>query len=368
MLDDIITETNELRRGLGPREVFTQIGFLQTLAKSLQRTRYLRTQPIVQRFIEDLESCDEQILLTRTKAHINHKQDHSIFSLFDASYFPALSLDYLAYRPLEIHTRLATKYQSNTTPITLERMSQGFHSRVVVALFPENHIDHLQEQDDLIFYFIDKFIERHKKITRKLLANVVSDTAFPLLRNASDAQLEKAAVYWVWLHEYHHRQGDMPIPRYLPYKSLKPLAGLEELRVDVSGLLVCLHDGDLPAREAELAYEFILAERLLRYAVEGIPKPNYDAVASQLLFNYLRELGGISTSDNVLHLAPALPGLLAQFLSEIHTREAYIRSEPPVAVQKRLLDFTNAYTDYDETIGDYRHIDFFMEIKNRLAL
>src|SRR5262249_13783486 len=144
------------------------------------------------------------------------------------------------------------------------RMTAGFESRVVVALFPENHIDGVQALDDLIFYFINKFVERHKRITRKMLDAVVAPEAFPLLRGASDEDIERASCWWVRLHEYHHRQGDMPIhiPEFLRAKSLKPLAGLEELRVDVSGMLACLHNDKLPAKDASLAFQFILAERL----------------------------------------------------------------------------------------------------------
>lgn len=160
----------------------------------------------------------------------------------------------------------------------------------------------------------------------------------------------------------------MPIPDFLDAKKYKPLAGLEELRVDVSAMLALLGDERLPREQALTAYEYILAERLLRYAVEGIPRPNYDAVASQLLFGYLQTHGGIRVKDSVIRLSPDIPGVLAQFLAEIHAIEAQIRHEPVAAVRKQLIALTDKYTDYDPVARDYRYVPFFAEVKQKLGI
>lgn len=369
MLDEIISEVNTLRSTLAPRSQFQTPEFLKELSRRLKGTRLLYRQPIIQCFIEDLEHVGSgSIRLTQTKAHINEKRNNQIFSLFDADYFPTLTLDFLQYRPLPVNRDLAARFESNTFPVTMGAMSDGFKDRVVVALFPENHLDHVQERNDLIFYFIDKFIERHNRLTRRLIANVMDAAAFPRLRVATQADIEKASTHWVWLHEYHHRQGDLPLPEYLPMKTFKPLAGLEELRVDVSGMLVCINSDVLPRDDGALTYEFVLAERLLRYAVEGIPHPNYDAVASQLLFNYLREHGGICLRCGLIHLLPRLPEVLGKFLGEIERIERQIRTSDLTTVRGLLLQFVNQYTDYDQQIGDYRHIDFFFDVKQRLGI
>jgi hypothetical protein len=253
-------------------------------------------------------------------------------------------------------------------PVAIEHKSTGFDSRTVVALFPENHLDGSQRSEDLVFYFIDKFVERHLRITRKLLDDIVAPEAFPLVRSADEAGLEAASAWWVHLHEYHHRQGDMPIPEYLPAKKSKALAGLEELRTDVSSMLACLDDDRLDPRLSALTYQFVLAERLLRYSVEGRNKPNYDAVASQLLFTYLLETGGIAVADGRIRLLPELPAVLRAFLGEITTTERLIHTHPVDHVKARLLAFANRYTDFDPEAGDYRHIPFFAETKRRLGI
>ncbi len=365
---DVMEETEELRRSLPPRPSFTDPEFLHDLADTLKKTKALSRQPIAQCFIDDAEHYEARQRLEKTKRHINEARDTHVFSLFNASYFPALSLDYLVYDPLPVDETLAGSFPSHTTPVNLRHISRGFASRVVVALFPENHIDGLQHSDDRIFYFIDKFVERYRRITCKLLDGIVADDVLELVRGATDAQVERAATYWVWLHEYHHRQGDMPLPDYLPAKSLKPLAGLEELRVDVSGMLVCLSHPGLPADEAALAYEFILAERLLRYAVEGSRKPNYDGVASQVLFNFLIAYRGIYLRDGIIHLTARLPDVLADFLGQISAMERHIHTEPADQVQRRLLDFANGYAIFDEELRDYRHIPYFAEVKARLGV
>jgi Family of unknown function (DUF6421) len=366
---EVIDEVNELREKVkGSRDSFRDQGFLNQLAQHLADAPNLGRQPIAQALAGDLRNYSSEPRLASVKAHINEERDHHIFSLFDASYFPSLSLDYLTYETLPTNPHLATRYASNTMPVNITASSKGFESRVVVALFPENHVDGLQHGDDLIFYFINKFVERHNRITRKMVDAVMAEGSFPLLRGVDDRTVEQASSWWVRLHEYHHRQGDMPIPEFLPVKKLKPLAGLEELRVDMSATLVCLNDPELPADEARLAYEYILAERLLRYAVEGIPRPNYDAVASQLLFNYLSEHGGIELRGGLIRLHAELPAVLAEFVGEIERIEQQIHTAPVEQVKKKLLEFTNQYTDYDPDAKDYRHIPFFAEIKERLGV
>ncbi|MFF7992048.1 DUF6421 family protein [Kitasatospora xanthocidica] len=367
-MDEVFARIQEIRADLPDRSAFRDEATLKEVSRRLEASPSVRRLPAVQALLEDLRAFTPGARLEAVKDHINNRRDNHLFSFFDASYFPRLSLDYLTYETLPTDPYLAERYASNTMPVNITGMTDGFRSRVVVALFPENHIDGIQQPDDLIFYFIDKFVERHNRITRKMIDEVMEPGSFPLIQGASDRTVEQAASWWVRLHEYHHRHGDMPIPDFLPVKKAKPLAGLEELRVDVSGMLACLHDDKLPRREAGTAYEFILAERLLRYAVEGIPKPNYDAVASQLLFNYLSENGGIALVGGRIRLKPELPTVLAGFLGEIQRIESGIHRDPAETVKGRLLEFTNAYADFDRDAGDYRHIPYFAEVKRRLGV
>lgn len=341
---------------------------LKRLSSGLERSRFLRGQPIVSAFIEDLRSFKEGARLDATKAHINGRRDNHIFSLFYASYFPTLSLDYLTYEAVPAAPHVAERYPSSTVPVNITTRSTGFSAAAVVALFPENHVDGRQDPGDLIFYFIDKFVGRHNRITRKVIDAAMAPESFPHIQGASDAHIERASSWWVRLHEHHHQQGDMPIPTFLSAKSAKPLAGLEELRVDVTSMLVCLRDDALPREEALMAFEYVLAERLLRYPIEAIPRLTYDAIGSQVLFNYLLKHEGIHLAGGLIHLRPELPAVLERLVGEIEAIERRIHVEPVENVRTGLREMAHQYADYDPETREFQPMPYFAELKWRLGV
>jgi Family of unknown function (DUF6421) len=365
---EIVAQIDEIRADLGPRSEFRDPVFLGRLACRLEASSVLGGVPIVQAFVEDLRRFGDEGRMTRTKAIVNDPDSGVILGLFDASYFPSLSLDFMSYRTLPTDPGLAEGYPSPTMPVVSKSRSEGFIARPVVALFPENHIDGTQESDDLIFYFIDKLVDRHLGTTKLLIEEIMDPDAVPLVRAASVDELNVAASWWVRMHEFHHRQGDMPLPEFLFAKRSKALAGLEELRCDVSGMMACRSDARLAADGAALASEFILVERLLRYPVEGATRPNYDAVASQVLFTFLLEEGGIEIRDGRIYLTEDFYGVLRRYLDEVAAIEALIRDHPVEAVQTELRGFAHRYVDYDEAARDYRHMPYFSAVKERLGI
>jgi hypothetical protein len=365
MLPDKI---NELRQYLGPRESRRDPRYLKELASRVSITLRSVKDPIVECFVEDLLSFEQNGKLIRTKQCINAGESRYVLSLFDSSYFPSLSLDCFTYTTLEVHDDLPRCFKSNACPVIMGHHSLGFGARTVVALFPENHIDRRQDTNDRVFYFIDKFVERHQRITQKMLKYIVDSDDLDTVRRATHSDMQRAACHWVWLHEYHHRQGNLPLPQYLCVKSLKPLAGLEELRVDIEGMLVCRAGCHLSPELAELTFQFILSERLLRYPVEGRLRPNYDAVASQMLFNYLCSCGAITVEGGLIHLKRSLPSALRELLDAINAIERGMDQANPFSVQQPLLNFVHRYVERDPASLDYRHIDFFVRVKQRLAI
>ncbi|MEW2268897.1 MULTISPECIES: hypothetical protein [Streptomyces] len=163
----VIDEVNEIRGRIAKGTDATTPAFLADLRKQLESSEHLRHQPVVRAFIEDLRADDRADgpapRLLRTKKHINTERDHHLFSLFNASYFPRLSLDYLTYETLPTDPHLARRYGSNTMPVNITACSDGFDSRVVVALFP-----------------IDKFVERHNRITRTMIDEVMAPGSPPV--------------------------------------------------------------------------------------------------------------------------------------------------------------------------------------------
>ena len=311
--------------------------------KEIRNHPVLRDSSIAQSLLLDLEESDcAPKRLKHLKDHINHQKTNTVFSLFYATYFPSLNIDGFRYELLPEPAELALHMRSPVLAVKWVEATSGFHKRGVVALFPENHIDGIQLGEDKIFYFINRFVERFDRVTRKLLPLVDFSGIAELMAMPT---IEELAVYWVWLHEHFHRQGPMPIPEYLPYKTLKPLAGLEELRVDIAGMYHCLHSDWMRPEKGRLIATFILAERLLRYAVEGSSKPNYDAIASQVLFQYL------------------LNEKAFKFYQEISGMESQVQADGPERVQANMLQFACQYNENKNDFVNFKHFGYFTWLK-----
>lgn len=332
----------------------------------LQDDPILGSLPIVKNIVADIKcSPADTIKLTKTKQHINKAKDNFVLSLFNAQYFPSLGLDGFFYELLKVNASLSKNYISPVMPVKILEASEGFHSDRVVALFPENHIDGTQNKEDAIFYFIDKFVSRYFHITKPLLDIAVDPNCLLELRQSDEQKIETAAVYWVWLHEYYHRQGFLPIPQYLHLKSTRALAGLEEMRVDMCSLMALLNDKTLPARDTKLAFQFILAERLLRYPIEGDDYPTYDAIGSQLLFNYLIQKSGICIQQERICFTNDLVPALQLFMTDIAAIESNVHLVGEDAVKNNLTHFVKHYACYDSRLQRYVHADFYQNLRHQ---
>lgn len=190
---------------------------------------------------------------------------------------------------------------------------------------------------------------------------------FNWLLSADVEEIEKASIYWVYLHEHFHHTGYLPIPEYLHVKNVKALAGLEELRVDICSILYLWKNSSCNNERLHNFAYFILAERLLRYAVEGIPYPNYDAIASQFLFKYLQNSKVIMIKNENIFFENDINIMnsLEEFLQLINNVELSIITCSPLEVKNKLLKLLQKYTVYDEKANTYYHSDFFKMIKEK---
>ena len=358
---DCIDEINLIRNdlnGLDLRDVHHR-GNISALIKN---TTHLSRYDIAQALSVDLLEGDD---LNRTKSIIIGENNNFVVSVFHAPYFPTLTFDGFFYETISINKAIASSYETPVRPVKLTHQSNGFEYRAVVALFPENHIDNVQLSSDRIFYFIDKFVIRHKKITQKLLSTCVSKDSFLILRNMVDSQIQEMSTYWVWLHEYFHRKGFLPIPRYLKLKSTKALAGLEEMRVDLLAMSSCQNDPVFSGIDSRMLFEFILSERLLRYPIEGIEIPNYDAISSQLLFVFLLENGGITLDNGLIEVQDSIVDVVQLLSDKINSIEALIETKSEKFVQDALLEFIMHYAQFDTKLNDFTHLAFYENIRTK---
>lgn len=158
----------------------------------------------------------------------------------------------------------------------------------------------------------------------------------------------------------------MPVPKYLRYKSTRALAGLEELRADMSTIEFCRSDRcPIPPAKAERLASFILAERLLRYAVEGLVRPNYDAVASPVLFSYCLSEGAVKLHDKLMmSWSDDIFDVVIAFKHRIHEIEQGINYLMPEQVAANLVEFMECCKPAGSL---FEHSAYFGQVKAWLA-
>ncbi|MBX9866364.1 MAG: hypothetical protein K2Y14_05575 [Burkholderiales bacterium] len=344
-------------------------------SQNILQSEYLSKQPCAKFLVEDLQNSIKRnnVALNLTKTYINSNECNFLVSLFHVPYNPKMNLDACLFRTATIDPELYA-YKTNVMPIILEKYSDGFYPVDTVAIFPENHIDGIQKTGEKIFYIVNKFAFRHVNITKKILNKCVTSDSFQQIRELSDEQIEEAVVYWVWFHEYNHQKcGGLPLPKYLTLKTTKFIAGLEELRVDIGGMLLCAKNIQKFGNKAGYIFEFILAERLLRYGVDGVKYnkegcivPSYDAVGSYLCFNLLLSNGGISIINNKIKINNNIVQSLEDAQSKIHQLEYQLNTLPEEKIKLELLNFIKSTLHVDE-LKTYSSDPFFNIMRSEIG-
>ena len=100
-MHEIIKEIN-LVRNKYPMKGKKDEMLLSNISKDLKSLPFSSENSLIKKFIDEtLDKKLNQIMLVDTKKHINSIQGNFIFSFFDVSYFPSLSLDGLFYHKLK---------------------------------------------------------------------------------------------------------------------------------------------------------------------------------------------------------------------------------------------------------------------------
>ena len=219
---------------------------------------------------------------------LTHSVDPTfILGFFDVPYNPESYLEAASLSFVPIPRSVLSRYPtSHAAPVLVQSSTDGFKEPLAVAVFGENYVGAELKEHHRAYYFVDKFARRFIDHTRAAVSNSWSPTAFSPLMDADYDTLIQASAIWVHLHEFHHRKGFLPLPKYLNDKSSRNAAGAEELRVDIWSILSLM--SLVPAEPiTHIAIQYILAERLIRYPLQAEPQENYDARSSIALFNFL---------------------------------------------------------------------------------
>ncbi len=229
---------------------------------------------------------------------------------FKCSYQPSLSLELSEIEDVGPSLSFENKSLKYLRTVRIKQGTEGIKDPDVVAIFPENFENHIVRDDDVIFYFVDKFANRHMCHTREIIKRYVVSSQFDAIKFISEDSLGSIVSNWVVLHEKNHRQGPLPIPDSLKEKSNRMTAAVEELRVDLLSMKECLNKSKNRKDEYRKTFEFILSERLLGYPFFRDVDLNFDAISSCILYSHLLEQHLLKFSDLEIKLDEnLLPGI-----------------------------------------------------------
>jgi len=229
--------------------------------------------------------------------------------------------------------------------------SRGISNEQVVAIFPENFRSVSPEHDYPVFYFVNKFSDRHIKHTRPLLQNLKYNIFFQPLCGLSKMRIGQLVANWVNLHEASHRIGKMPIPKYLFEKSNRYTAAIEELRADLNAISRCFSLSVDVIHDEYLTGIYILAERLFAYPIFR-EKNNFDAISSIIFWKFLNEQKIFNETLNPIKIKAAIDALI-EFIAEMEehalkniTQEAR-RHDLKKAILEYVGDINEQFINYN---------------------
>lgn len=199
--------------------------------------------------------------------------------------------------------------------------SNGLIKGNCISFFPEN----IAAQEPVTgqtfaLFFLNKSQQIYYESTLPLVQNLLPDIT-PITATISQDDSYEALGLWSYLHEYFHNSGPRPLNTNLRAKMNFFAGVLEEIKVDIQTILIC-YQNEHPLKDSVM--EFILFERLFRYARQPDPTNNFDAGTGFYLYEWLYRNGyGISYHGKQLHVeyAKIIEGLivLAETINALET-------------------------------------------------
>ncbi len=271
---------------------------------------------------------------------INDDKSGIVLGFFDVPYSKTLGADVFKYESIE-PTITSIPKQKNIKTVLLGSHSRGFDDKSIVALFPESFKGNKVSGDDSVFYFLNRFIERHNKFTKKVLPHCYHSEIF---RDLVEYEGCKSGIVanWVTLHEHFHRKGCYPIPEYLYEKSTSFSAALEELRVDVLSMLYCLENNH--CEENHITFLYILAERMYCYPLTR-ESDSFDSISSIILFSFLKR-------NNVIESIKASLEDLSETIQEIEKKSflSECKVKNRLMLKENIREFYNRINNKNEEL------------------
>lgn len=317
-------------------------------------------------------------------------------AFFDCRFDRNLQFEFLHFEETQTPAVLKDIFPSQAYPVRIRKSSLALANERVTALFPEDwRFPENKAPTDLdqsqVYFFTCKWVNRFHQYSLPVLRRHLADDTFPHLRQAfshSDnlGLAEQLCSDWMCMHEHSHRLGVLPYTfdpergDLRPFKSGWHAGAFEELRSDVSGICSVLdYKGDFADYRLLLA-EFILFERLVRYPIQFLcirqegEKLNYDSIASQMLFRFLRRTGHLRVAEGKLALFNWEEGLR----NYLHVAQAAEHQALKLALagdgefnmragKEYLEEFVKRLGDYSLETKSYRLDSFYQECAKQIS-
>lgn len=306
--------------------------------------------------LRNVKSFDCTLLMEEIKGYSgnvafleNEERSEHLLGIFECPYHPCLRMEYS--RIEDVYPTIVPKAKFDNIRCVIQHESTyGIANEQVVALFPENFKSVNVLARHPVFYFVNKFSQRHIKYTRPILEGILFESIFQPLIHLSQNRINQIVSNWVIMHEESHRTGNMPLPVFLEEKSNQYTAAFEELRADLLTIKSCFNSFTDESSDTYLTGLYVLAERLLAYPLFR-EKSNFDTISSVLLWrffyrkeNSLAKIKISTIKENIEELLFMMSDIETEVLME--NKKSLRKSKMKRLVKGMLGDYENEFESY----------------------
>lgn len=248
----------------------------------------------------------DSLQLFHPDEHRRHGVEHLVvFPMYTQNGNPDRNVEAVVVRtvwPDWIAELEATAYDNAAfVPIEFVDFTSGYDTHSAV-LFPETVATREVVKFTWGGIFCDREAARFRHVSRaaaERLRLALPPEAEQLLADQRLAQ--ETFVLWDLVHDRTHSRGDLPFDPFM-IKQRMPywMYGLEELRCDLSTFRETTVLEEQGVVLAPYVRHAILFDRLFRFPTTGERVRNYDGLAGQIIFAWLRKAGVVRWTDNTL--------------------------------------------------------------------
>ncbi|MFB9760243.1 DUF6421 family protein [Ectobacillus funiculus] len=368
--DVILSLTGQIRTDL-KNEVQPEKEVVEQLIAEIKKLEGTCSSELIQAFAEETKSFlldGNAPNYSKTREYTNVAQTEISFvaGLFHSPYNPRFGFECIFYKKHDVNNVVTKHYPSSVVlPVTVLGCTEGFKETMNVSLFPEFFVaDAPIDDKNKVFYFTNRFEQRNQLLTKPVLERITTPGSLQFIKSASNEEIQEACIAWVYLHEYHHRTGVLPIPNFLSLKGSRSAASLEELRVDLHSILACMDLYFKKDFEKGLLFaEVIFIERLLRYPIQIDPNQNFDSRASQLFHTFLSDLG-IEVFDGELINIDIVEAreTLQKMVSFIDMFERQIARLTPAEAKTQIEHLCRSLGGYNAETKEYERMPMYKKM------